>query len=91
MKLNHLEKKISSNYLGLLNGNENFNVIINVGEFPNIKSFQAHSAILRYRPLSMCLLKDFETSFIFEFTFVAHEFLLDELAKNLESYLIESQ
>ncbi|RIB07250.1 hypothetical protein C2G38_445831 [Gigaspora rosea] len=128
MKLKHLEK-LSSNYLELLNDDEDFNVIINVGDSPYIKSFQAHSAILRYRSLyfhdklanvikdnndtktinlkniltehfevilkyiygGVCLLEDFETSFIFELTFVAHEFLLDELAKNLETYLIESK
>ncbi|RIB24465.1 hypothetical protein C2G38_668508 [Gigaspora rosea] len=44
-------ENLSNNYLDLLNDKEDFNVIINAGEFPNIKIFQAHSNILRYRSL----------------------------------------
>ncbi|RIB29213.1 hypothetical protein C2G38_2239046 [Gigaspora rosea] len=44
-------EKLSNNYLELLDDKEDFNIIINVGESPNIKIFQAHSAILRYRSL----------------------------------------
>ena len=48
MTLKHFEN-LSNNYLELLNDKEDFNVIINVGESTNTKSFQAHSAILKYR------------------------------------------
>ncbi|RIB24646.1 hypothetical protein C2G38_638654 [Gigaspora rosea] len=44
-------EELSSNYLELLEDKEDFNVIIKVGESPNAKTFQAHSAILRYRSL----------------------------------------
>ncbi|RIB28428.1 hypothetical protein C2G38_1492314 [Gigaspora rosea] len=44
-------KKLSNNYLELLDDEEDFNVIINVGESSNAKIFRAHSAILKYRSL----------------------------------------
>ena len=50
MKVNHLEK-LSADYLELLDDQEDFNVIINVGESSNTKIFQAHSNVLRYRSL----------------------------------------
>ncbi|RIB29316.1 hypothetical protein C2G38_2027830 [Gigaspora rosea] len=50
MTLDHL-KKLSTNYLELLDDKEDFNIIINVGEAPNTKIFRAHSNILRYRSL----------------------------------------
>src|SRR5947209_5928521 len=33
----------------LLSENEDYNMIINVGEYPNVKQFKAHSIILRVR------------------------------------------
>ncbi|RIB22794.1 BTB/POZ protein [Gigaspora rosea] len=44
-------EKLSNNYLELLDDEEDFNVIINVGESPNNKIFRAHSPVLRYRSL----------------------------------------
>ncbi|RIB29944.1 hypothetical protein C2G38_848737 [Gigaspora rosea] len=44
-------EKISNNYLELLEDKEDFNVNIKIGESPNIKIFQAHSAILKHRSL----------------------------------------
>ncbi|RIB02622.1 hypothetical protein C2G38_2049915 [Gigaspora rosea] len=44
-------EKLSKNYIELLNNEEDFNVIINVGKFPDIKMFKTHSAILKYRSL----------------------------------------
>ncbi|RIB28892.1 hypothetical protein C2G38_1336509 [Gigaspora rosea] len=44
-------EKLSNNYLELLDDKEDFNIVINVGEPPNAKIFQAHSAILKYRSL----------------------------------------
>ncbi|RIB20997.1 hypothetical protein C2G38_2177852 [Gigaspora rosea] len=44
-------EKLSNNYIELLDDKEDFNIIINVGESPNTKIFQAHSAILRSRSL----------------------------------------
>ena len=44
-------EKLSNNYLELLDDKEDFNIIINVGESPNAKTFRAHSAILKYRSL----------------------------------------
>ena len=44
-------ENLSSNYLELLEDNEDFNVIIKIGEPPNDKIFQAHSAILKHRSL----------------------------------------
>ncbi|RIB00151.1 hypothetical protein C2G38_2235433, partial [Gigaspora rosea] len=44
-------EKLSNNYLELLDDEEDFNVIINVGKSPNNKIFQAHSPVLRYRSL----------------------------------------
>ncbi|RIB05253.1 hypothetical protein C2G38_613989 [Gigaspora rosea] len=44
-------EKLSSNYLELLEDKEDFNVIIKIGEAPNAKVFQAHSAILKHRSL----------------------------------------
>ena len=44
-------EKLSDNYLELLDDKEDFNIVINVGELPNTKIFQAHSAILRCRSL----------------------------------------
>ncbi|CAG8743153.1 6058_t:CDS:2 [Ambispora leptoticha] len=42
---------LSNNYLELLDDKEDFNVNISVGESPNTKTFQAHSAIVKYRSL----------------------------------------
>ncbi|RIB15708.1 hypothetical protein C2G38_2191864 [Gigaspora rosea] len=50
MTLDHL-KKLSTNFLELLDDKEDFNIIINVGEAPNTKIFRAHSNVLRYRSL----------------------------------------
>ncbi|RIB14153.1 hypothetical protein C2G38_1677360 [Gigaspora rosea] len=44
-------ENLSNNYLELLDDKEDFNIVINVGESPNAKVFQAHSAILRCRSL----------------------------------------
>ncbi|RIB10114.1 hypothetical protein C2G38_212869 [Gigaspora rosea] len=44
-------EKLSNNYLELLEDKEDYNVIINIGEAPNVKIFQAHSAILKHRSL----------------------------------------
>ncbi|RHZ73539.1 hypothetical protein Glove_230g213 [Diversispora epigaea] len=41
--------KLTQNFSELLNDNEGYNVIIEVGNEPNKKTFAAHSAILRYR------------------------------------------
>ncbi|RIB24647.1 hypothetical protein C2G38_2168066 [Gigaspora rosea] len=122
-------EKLSSNYLELLEDKEDFNVIIKVGESPNTKIFQAHSAILRYRSLyfrnelanvskdknntktldlknvsiqqfeivikyiygGIILLENNDTSFIFELMLVAYELFFDELAKHLETLLIETE
>ncbi|RIA99910.1 hypothetical protein C2G38_2236641, partial [Gigaspora rosea] len=98
MNLKHFEK-LSNNYLELLNDDEDFNVIINVGESPNIKSFKAHSAILRYRSLYFHdklanIIQDnnnIKTINLKNILTEHFEFLHDELAKNLETYLIESK
>ncbi|RIB17256.1 hypothetical protein C2G38_2142680 [Gigaspora rosea] len=50
MELNLFEE-LSNNYLDLLNTNEDFDVIINVEEVSNIKTFHAHSLILKRRSL----------------------------------------
>ncbi|RIB02063.1 hypothetical protein C2G38_2228908 [Gigaspora rosea] len=47
-------KKLSNNYLELLEDKEDFNIVINVGKSPNSKIFQAHSGILKYRSLYFC-------------------------------------
>ncbi|RIB00041.1 hypothetical protein C2G38_1366236 [Gigaspora rosea] len=44
-------EKLSNNYLELLEDKDDFNVIIKIGEAPNDKVFQAHSAILKHRSL----------------------------------------
>ncbi|RIB21824.1 hypothetical protein C2G38_2243678 [Gigaspora rosea] len=46
-----LFEKLSNNFLEFLNDDEDFNVIISVGESPNAKNFRAHSAVLRHRSL----------------------------------------
>ncbi|RIB29206.1 hypothetical protein C2G38_2155880 [Gigaspora rosea] len=93
-------EKLSDNYLGLLDDKEDFNIIIKVGESPNTKIFQAHSAILRYRSLyfrnelaniRIFLLENHNASSIFELMLIAYEFLFDELAKYLEIHLIEKE
>ncbi|KAF0458456.1 kelch-like protein 17 [Gigaspora margarita] len=78
MMLKHFEN-LSNNYLELLNDKEDFNIIINVSESTNTKTFQAHLAILNIGP------------FIFELTHIAYEFLLEYMAKDLENYLIETK
>ncbi|RIB13857.1 hypothetical protein C2G38_1698886 [Gigaspora rosea] len=120
---------LSNNYLELLDDKEDFNITIKVGESPNTKTFQAHSAILRYRSSyfrnklaniskdknsiktfdlknisiqqfeiiikyiygGIVLLENHDASFIFELMFIACEFLFDELAKYLETHLIEME
>ncbi|RIB20995.1 hypothetical protein C2G38_2140889 [Gigaspora rosea] len=122
-------EKLSNSYIELLDDKEDFNIIINAGESPNTKIFQAHSAILRYRSLYFCneltkiskdkydiktldlknvsiqqfdiiikyiyggifLLENHNASFIFELMLIAYEFLFDELAKYLETQLIENE
>ncbi|RIB11853.1 hypothetical protein C2G38_2202334, partial [Gigaspora rosea] len=44
-------EKLLNDYIELLNDEEDFNVIINVGKIPDLKTFKAHSVILRYRSL----------------------------------------
>ncbi|RIB18678.1 hypothetical protein C2G38_2245621 [Gigaspora rosea] len=44
-------KKLSTDYLELLDDKEDFNVIINTGEAPHTKIFRVHSNVLRYRSL----------------------------------------
>ncbi|RIB12030.1 hypothetical protein C2G38_2201794 [Gigaspora rosea] len=128
MVLKFLEK-LSDNYLELLDDKEDYNTVINVGESPNTKVFQAHSAILRYRSLhfrnelanvskdknhiktlylknisiqhfeiiiryiygGVVLLDNHNSSFKFELMFIAYELLFDELAKHLETHLIETE
>jgi hypothetical protein len=40
---------LSNDFSSILNDNDDFNVIIQVGENKNMKEFQAHSIILRAR------------------------------------------
>ncbi|RIB23292.1 hypothetical protein C2G38_877132 [Gigaspora rosea] len=47
---NHLER-LSTDYLELLDDDEDFNVIIKAGESPNTSIFRAHSNVLRCRSL----------------------------------------
>ena len=42
-------EKLSQDFSELLNDKEEYNVIIEVGQEQNKKSFTAHSAVLRYR------------------------------------------
>ncbi|RIB03420.1 hypothetical protein C2G38_2225081 [Gigaspora rosea] len=122
-------EKLSDNYLELLDDKEDFNIVINVGELPDTKIFQAHSAILRCRSLyfrnelanvskiknniktldlknvsvqqfeiiiryiygGVVLLENYNSSFIFELMLIAYELLFDELAKHLETHLIEAE
>ncbi|RIB28426.1 hypothetical protein C2G38_2239511 [Gigaspora rosea] len=122
-------KKLSNNYLELLDDEDDFNVIINVGESSNVKIFRAHSTILKYRLLyfrneltninrdknniktvnlnnvtiqqfeiiikyiygGIVSLKDHDTSFVFDLMVMTYEFLFEELAKHLETYLIETK
>ncbi|RIB00283.1 hypothetical protein C2G38_2234860 [Gigaspora rosea] len=91
MKLKHLEKLSISLYFhdklaNVIKDNNNIKTI----NLKNI-SIEHFEVILKYNYRGVCLLEDFETSFIFELTLVSHEFLLDELVKNIETYLIESQ
>ncbi|RIB11850.1 hypothetical protein C2G38_70093 [Gigaspora rosea] len=44
-------EKLLNDYIELLNDEEDFNVIINVGKIPDVKTFKTHSVILRYRSL----------------------------------------
>ncbi len=41
--------KLSQNYIEILDDDEYFDVIIEVGEDPNVKIFRAHMIILCYR------------------------------------------
>ncbi|RIB07990.1 hypothetical protein C2G38_384416 [Gigaspora rosea] len=49
-----LFEKLSNNYIDLFENGEDFNVIIKVGNIPNIKEFKVHSAILKSRSLYFC-------------------------------------
>ncbi|RIB15000.1 hypothetical protein C2G38_1609565 [Gigaspora rosea] len=44
-------EKLLNDYIELLNDEEDFNVIINVGKILCVKTFKTHSIILRYRSL----------------------------------------
>lgn len=48
MKYTFLDK-LSQDFSGLLDDKEDFNVIFEVDQEPNKKTFTAHSAVLRYR------------------------------------------
>ncbi|RIB17866.1 hypothetical protein C2G38_1394196 [Gigaspora rosea] len=50
MAIKHF-KKLSNNYIELLESKKDFNVIIKVGKSPNTKEFKLHSVILKYRSL----------------------------------------
>ena len=41
--------KLSQNYIEILDDNEYYDIKIEVGEDPNIKTFRAHTIILCYR------------------------------------------
>ncbi|RIB24001.1 hypothetical protein C2G38_755924 [Gigaspora rosea] len=43
--------KLSTDFRNLLDDEEDYNVIINVGNISNFKQFRAHSNVLRYRSL----------------------------------------
>ncbi|RIB11857.1 hypothetical protein C2G38_2042331 [Gigaspora rosea] len=44
-------EKLLNDYIELLNDEEDFNIIINVGKIPAVKTFKTHSVILRNRSL----------------------------------------
>ncbi|RIB18186.1 hypothetical protein C2G38_2185339 [Gigaspora rosea] len=72
---------LSNNYLELLNDKEDFNIVINVGEFQ----------MPRYIYGGIVVLEKIDASFIFDFMLIAFELLFEELAKHLETHLIEKE
>jgi hypothetical protein len=49
--LSELQKALINDMSWLLNESNDYNMVINVGESPNIKSFQVHTNVLRARSL----------------------------------------
>ncbi|RIB30666.1 hypothetical protein C2G38_2238098 [Gigaspora rosea] len=72
-------EKLLNDYIELLNDEEDFNAIINVGKIPDIYLWGSH------------LLDNLDVSFIFELMFIVCKFFLEELAKYIEAYLIETK
>ncbi|RIB08448.1 hypothetical protein C2G38_2211632 [Gigaspora rosea] len=91
-------EKLLNDYIELLNDEEDFNVIINVEKIPDVKTFKAHSVILRYQSLYFRnelanINKDennIKTINLNHLMLIACEFFLEELAKYIEAYLIET-
>ncbi|RIB26725.1 hypothetical protein C2G38_2162557 [Gigaspora rosea] len=92
-------EKLSNNYIELLNDEEDFNIVINVGESPDIKyniktlnlnniSIQQFEIIIKYIYGGIVLLEKHDASFIFELMLIAYELLFDELGKQLQTHLI---
>ncbi|RIB11140.1 hypothetical protein C2G38_131274 [Gigaspora rosea] len=54
-------------------------------------SFQQFEVIIKYIYGGVVFLENQETSFIFELMFIASEFLLEELTKDIENHLIETK
>ncbi|RIB18325.1 hypothetical protein C2G38_2184925 [Gigaspora rosea] len=48
MEIKNFER-LSNNYIGLLEKGNDFNVIINVGDYTDTREFKAHSVILKCR------------------------------------------
>ncbi|RIB26207.1 hypothetical protein C2G38_2163846 [Gigaspora rosea] len=90
-------EKLSNNYLELLDDKEDFNIDIGKDE-NNIKTLnlkhvyiQQFEVIIKYIYGGIFLLEKHDASFIFELMLISYEFLLDELAKQLQTHLIEKE
>src|SRR5260364_433165 len=53
--------------------------------------FNVHNFIQRYIYGGIAVLEKHDASFIFELMLIAYQFLLDELAKQLQTHLIEKE
>ncbi|RIB16236.1 hypothetical protein C2G38_2190506 [Gigaspora rosea] len=78
-------EKLSSNLNQLLKDSDEYNVIIEVGQAPNIHAFKAHSIILNSRCLYF---KD--KLIVFELLIASNEFGLEELIKHIQLFLLEN-
>ncbi|RIB05200.1 hypothetical protein C2G38_2220338 [Gigaspora rosea] len=81
-----LFEKLSNNYIELFEKGEDYNVVINVGESPNVKEFKAYSGILKYRSRYF----QNELTKAINNTNITDELLFEELTTVIETHLIES-
>ncbi|RIB29192.1 hypothetical protein C2G38_1211238 [Gigaspora rosea] len=97
MTVNFFEQ-LSSNLNQLLKNSNEYNVIIEVGQVPDIQAFkqpnisiEVFNIIIKYIYCGSISLENINASVIFELLIASNEFRLEELIKHVQSFLLENK